>query len=92
MKIASWLELSLDRTHCTKLFRHGLTSAIVAAYRVLTATRAKPDAGFGSTAAIDGTASDCSAARCSSIFQEGLVRLSFTGQPLVMSFQTAECY
>ena len=74
MTIASWLELSSDHTHCTKLFGHGLTSAIVVAYRVLTAARAKPDAGFGSTAAIDGTASDYSAARCSSIFQEGLVK------------------
>ena len=81
MTITSWLELSLDHTHYTKLFEHGLTSAIAAACRVLKAARAKPDAGFGSTAAIDGTASDYSAARYNSIFQEGLTRKSFTGQP-----------
>ena len=81
MTIVSLQELSLDRTHCTKLFRRGLTSAIVVACRVLKAAIAKPDAGFGSTAAIDGTASDYSAARYNSIFQEGLTRKSFTGQP-----------
>ena len=92
MTIVSWQELSLDRTHCTKLFGLGLTSATVVTCRVLIATIAKPDAGFGSTAAIDGTASDYSAARYNSIFQEELVRLSFTSQPSAMSFQTAECY
>ena len=74
MTITSLLELSLDHTHCTKLFGLGLTSATVVTCRVLIATIAKPDAGFGSTAAIDGTASDYSAAKYSSIFQEGLAR------------------
>ena len=74
MTIVSWQELSLDRTHCTKLFGRGLTSATVVTCRVLKAARAKLNAGFGSTAAIDGTALDYSAAKYSSIFQEGLAR------------------
>ena len=72
MTIASWWELSLDHTHCTKLFEHGLTSATAVACRVLKAVIAELNAGFGSEAAVDGTASDYLAARCSSFFQEGL--------------------
>ena len=72
MTIAFWLELSLGRTHCTKLFGHGLTLAIAVTCKALKATRAILNAGFGSVAAIDGTASDYLAIRYSSIFQEGL--------------------